>query len=198
LRRANDGGRAPRWSYVPAVLLMPAVVAVTFGVQRLAGVAVPDPWPAIGSVLVLSLGLFVGALAEELGWSGYATERMRNRWSGLTTGVLLGLFWAVYHYPALLHLDRPLSWIAWWTLYTVALRVVLTWLFDQSRRSVFVVTVLHMSANLGWQLYPVDGSFFDPRLTGVILAAVAAILVLPGRYASRRPRVTRGKAVPMP
>jgi hypothetical protein len=35
-----------------------------------------------------------------------------------------------------------------------------------------------MSTNLAWQLFPISGSFFDPRLHGVFMALVAVVLVV--------------------
>jgi hypothetical protein len=48
--------------------------------------------------------------------------------------------------------------------------------------------------NLTWQLFPVNGSFYDPQVTG-LLAAVAAVLVV----MVWGPRtLTRGKAAGSP
>jgi hypothetical protein len=70
------------------------------------------------------------------------------------------------------------EWIAWWTLYTVAIRVIMVWLFNQTGGSVFGMILFHMTINVTWLLYPVGNSFFDPRVTGLILAAIAASVVL--------------------
>jgi len=32
--------------------------------------------------------------------------------------------------------------------------------------------------DLSWQLFPIDGSYFDPRITGLILAFVVVIVTL--------------------
>jgi hypothetical protein len=186
LSRAVDAGRIPSaWWYAPLLLVMPSVMALSFWVQRWTGVAVPAPQLSVGPALLLCLGLLVGAAAEEIGWSGYATEAMRARWSALRTGVLLGAFWAVYHYPALLQAHRAVDWIAWWTLYAVANRVIMVWLFDRTGRSVFAMVIYHTTINATWLLYPVDGSFFDPRVTAPILAALAIGVTLIG---TQRPR----------
>ncbi|MEU1631105.1 CPBP family glutamic-type intramembrane protease [Streptomyces sp. NPDC020096] len=44
----------------------------------------------------------LAAACEELGWSGYATDPMLRRWGLLTTGVLLGGFWGLWHVVPLL------------------------------------------------------------------------------------------------
>lgn len=165
--------RARAW-YVPILLLMPGVMALSFAAMRLAGVPVPAPQVALGPALVLCAVFFAGALGEELGWSGYAIDPMQDRWGAVPAAVALGLFWAVYHYVALAEAHRSFEWIAWWSLVTVAARVIMVWLYDNTGRSVFAVALFHMTQNVTWQLFPVHGSYFDPRITGSILALVAA------------------------
>jgi len=48
------------------------------------------------------------------------------------------------------------------------------------------VAVFHAMSNLCWQLFPEQGSWFDPRLNGGLLAVVAAAAMWHGRRAGRR------------
>ncbi|HEX7557419.1 MAG TPA: CPBP family intramembrane glutamic endopeptidase, partial [Leptolinea sp.] len=50
----------------------------------------------LGSFLPL---LFLGPLSEEIGWRGYALERLQNRWNALTSSLIIGLVWALWHLP---------------------------------------------------------------------------------------------------
>jgi len=79
LRRAVDYRRivAKGW-YVPIVLLLPSLMAVTYGLMRVAGALLPSPaFPAL-AVLAPFAVFFIGALGEELGWSGYASIRCKR------------------------------------------------------------------------------------------------------------------------
>ena len=71
-----------------------------------------------------------------------------------------------------------MTWIAWWTIGIVAARVIMVWLLNNTGKSVFAMVLFHMTLNVGWQLFPVNGSFFDPRVTGLSMATVAAIDVI--------------------
>jgi uncharacterized protein len=82
--------RLKSW-YAPIILLMPAVMAVAYGLTHLLGSPLPAPQVPILTVLGMFLAFFVGALGEELGWSGYVTEPMQARWNALDASVLLGL-----------------------------------------------------------------------------------------------------------
>ena len=181
LKRAFDHQRITSkvW-YAPVLLLMPLVMALSFGVIRLTGTQVPAPLITAQSALVLCAVFFVGALGEELGWSGYVIGPMQKRLGALQASIVLGSVWAVYHYVGLLQAHRAVAWIAWWSLGTVALRVIMVWLFNNTGKSVFAMALFHMMINVTWQLFPVNGSYYDPRVTGLILALVAIIIVVWG------------------
>jgi membrane protease YdiL (CAAX protease family) len=147
----------------------------------------------VGS-LVLVLVLFVLALCEELGWSGYAQEALLRRGRpALTVGLLVGAVWAAWHWVPLLQVGRPLSWIAWWSLGTVAQRVIMVWLFVNTGRSVFAMALFHMVLNLGWQLFPVQGSYYDQPTVAVLMAVVAVVVT-----AGWGPRTLAGRRRPVP
>ncbi len=117
---------------------------------------------------------FVAALGEELGWSGYVIDAMQDRWGALWAAFLLGLVWAGWHLVPFLQAHRSPGWIAWQCLFTVALRVLLVWVYNNTGKSVFAATLLHTMGNVSVFLFPVYGSYYDPRITGLITALVAA------------------------
>jgi len=196
LRRSFDGGRvaAKAW-FVPALLLYPAVVTASYVLLRLTGTALPDARISLAPTLLLAAGFFAAALCEELGWSGYATGPLRARWGDLGAGLILGGFWAVWHWPALIQVGRPVAWIAWWSLQTVALRVIMTWLFGRMGGSVLAMTLFHMSVNLAWQLFPVHGSHFDMPLAASLTAGVALVVAVAEALTSRHRISTRSEQV---
>ncbi|MFD2348664.1 CPBP family intramembrane glutamic endopeptidase [Nonomuraea ferruginea] len=97
--RAFDAGRVSRkaW-FVPALLLYPAVVALSYVLLRLSGTPLPDAHFSVASALSLAAALFVGALCEELGWSGYATQPLQARWGPVWAALTIGSAWAVWHW----------------------------------------------------------------------------------------------------
>jgi len=178
LKRAFDYQRVREkiW-YAPILLLMPGVMALSFGVMRWSGVPVPAPQIAIVPALVLCVAFFTSASAEELGWSGYVIDSMQERWGAVPASIMVGFAWAVFHYVALLQARRSMVWIAWWSLWTVALRVIIVWLYNNAGKSVFAAALFHTTINVTWQWFPIQGSFFDPRITGAITAFVAAAVI---------------------
>jgi uncharacterized protein len=169
--------KAKCW-YAPILLLMGGVNVAVYGTMRWMDVPLPAPQILIPAALLMFLGFFVGALGEELGWSGYLTDPMQERWNALQTGVLLGIVSVLWHLVPLLLAYRSPHWIAWWCLYAVAARILIVWLYNNTGSSVFAVALFHATLNISWMLFPVDGSHFDMRLGGLFMAFVAAMVVV--------------------
>lgn len=170
-------GVTPSAWYAPLLLLNPAVFALSYLAMRAFGSTVPSLKMQVVPTLALCLVFLVSAFGEELGWSGYAIDPLQHRWGALRASLLLGIVWAAFHWIALLEVHRSFRWIAWWSLWTVSQRVMMVWFYNATHRSVFAVVLMHASANVCWQVFPIRGSFFDPRLTGLI-ATILAIFAI--------------------
>jgi membrane protease YdiL (CAAX protease family) len=177
LKRSFDYNRigSKVW-YAPILLLMPGVMVLSYGLMRLTGLRIPTPQFPVLATIAMFLVFFVAALGEELGWSGYLIDPMQDRWGALQASVMLGVVWAVWHIVPLVQAHRSPDWIAWWCLGTVAIRVVMVWLYNNTGKSVFGVALFHDMINVSWQLFPIHGSYYDPRVTGLIMTLVAVIV----------------------
>ncbi len=157
---------------------MPSVMILSYGLMRLMGVQLPTPQFPVLEVLAMFIAFFIAALGEELGWSGYVLDPMQDRWGALQAGILLGLVWAAWHIVPLLQAHRSPAWIAWWCLGTVTMRVLIVWLYNNAGKSVFGAALFHTTINVSWQLFPIHGSHYHPRVTGLIMTVVAAIVTI--------------------
>jgi len=154
--------------------------------MRVTGSSVPAPQITVARTLGLFLVFFVGGIGEELGWSGYAIEPLQERLGALRASLIVGVVWAAWHFIGLAEAHRSLEFVAWWTLGTISMRVIIVWLYNATGRSVFVAALVHAMSNLTWQLFPINGSFYDPRVTGLILAVVAALVIVVQGTVDRR------------
>ncbi len=189
LKKSFDFGRARSavW-YVPAVLLPPLVSLAAYGIMCATGTPLPVPHLAAGKTVGLFFVFLAAALCEELGWSGFAIDPLQERYGALRASLIVGVVWAAWHFIPLAEAHRSLSFVAWWTLGTISLRVIIVWLYNNTGKSVFVAALFHAMTNLTWQLFPVDGSFYDPRVMSPILALVAVAVTVawgPGTLARR-------------
>ena len=168
--------KSKRW-LVPTLLLMPAVSLMVYGVMRWTNMPVPPAQFQLLPALLMFVAFFIGALGEELGWSGYALEPMQDRWGVLGAGLLLGLVGIAWHLIPLISIGRSPSWIAWWCLYALTFRIFIVWIYNNTGKSVFAAALFHATLNLAYLLFPVDGSHFDMRIASLVMTCIALVVI---------------------
>jgi uncharacterized protein len=192
MKRSLDFQRikAKRW-YIPILLLMGGVDLVVYGLMRWMDLPLSAPQIQVPQAALMFVAFFFLALGEELGWSGYIAGPLLARWNALQAGALLGAVGVLWHLCALLLMHRPPAWIAWWCLYAVAFRILIIWIYNNTGQSVFAVALFHATLNLSFVLFPVNGSYFDMRLGGLVMALTAAVVtfVWGPRTLTRSPQV---------
>lgn len=191
IRKALDARRIPgaAW-YVPALLLMPFLYGVAYALMRLLGRALPAPEISLVTAAALFALYVVAGAGEELGWTGFALEPMQRRWGALPSAITLGVLWAAWHVIPYAQAGHSTAWIVWQCVYTVALRVLIVWLYNHAGGSVLTAILLHATSNLSWSLFPNYGSHYDPFFTALVtvVAAAAAVAIGWGPAASARAR----------
>jgi uncharacterized protein len=85
--------------------------------------------------------------------------------------------WRIFHVVPDIQANHGLAWIAWQhSVYAVALRIVIVWLYNKTGKSVFAAILVHDTDNVSWSLFPNYGSHYDPAVMGAITAIAAAIV----------------------
>jgi uncharacterized protein len=143
--------------YVPIILLPVLMYLLIYAVIRVSGLSLPSECHiSFISIPFLFMLFFVGAVVEETGYMGYAVDPMQERFGALTAGILIGIPWAVWHYPSIIGQGHKLTWIAWGTIGTVAVRVLIVWIYDNTGKSLFACILFHTMLNVGRPLFPKD------------------------------------------
>ena len=118
---------------------------------------------------------FITAACEEAGWMGYAVSPLQDRWSALTASLILGLIWAIWHVVPDIQAHQNWAFIAGQRFYSVMLRILIVWLYNNTGKSVFAAVLFHDMDNVSvYSLFPND-PYYDPAITGV-LATIAAVI----------------------
>lgn len=173
LQRTTD----KRW-IIPALILVPAIYLVAYALMRWMGRPLPDPQVSFVLLPVFLAVYFILAAGEELGWMGYAIDPMQTRWGALTAALLVGVIWQVWHIIPHWQQGHTASWILWQSLYSMALRVLIVWVYNNAGQSVFAAILTHATDNVSVSLFPNFGSHYDPVMTCVIAWLVVLIVVL--------------------
>lgn len=179
LKRVFDYKRIKnRVWYLPIFLLMPLIMVMEYIVMILTGNPIPDPQVSIMIAPVLFIAFFIAAVGEELGWQGYAFEPLQTRWNALGAALILGVVWALIHVVPDLQAHHTLTWIVGQRLGTIALRVLIVWIYNNTGQSLFAAITFHTMNNVSTFLFPNNGSYFDPVIAFFIMGFIAVGVVI--------------------
>jgi membrane protease YdiL (CAAX protease family) len=184
-------GRIVRWRvgfvwYLFALIGVPVVMAL--GTLILPGGL--TSLLALGPGYVLSyLGSFVlvtilgGPLFEEPGWRGFALPRLQPLHGPLVGTIILGLLWALWHLPEFM---VP-SWaessggsgfldIVKFVVIAITFAIVTTWVFNNTRGSVFMAILVH--ASIDTFSLPMGALFSPSDVANSLLLSFGALALL--------------------
>lgn len=133
-------------------------------------------------MLYVMLFFLGGSVAEEFGWA-YAIDALQQRTNLLTAAVLLGVIWGCWHLPLFFIAGLSQSYMPFWAflIFTISQRVIYTWGYEGTRKSILTTLLFHTSSNLAFNLYAiVDTVHGDQRgfIDFAFLTAGAAVVVV--------------------
>jgi membrane protease YdiL (CAAX protease family) len=134
---------------VPFVLFAVAVIASSLFAGAwpdLSLLGQVDYLPYIGVLPALGLWMLTYGLGEELGWRGFALPRLQAGRSAFSAAMILGVLWAVWHWPAFLYRDTYLGMgflVIFQSISVLAASVILAWLYNGTRGSLLMVVLFH-------------------------------------------------------
>jgi membrane protease YdiL (CAAX protease family) len=144
LGRVFDYGRIKRTRWlIVGVGLLPVLYVITYVAMRVAGAPVEEHLDLSPSLFVTLAIFLVAAALEEIGYSAYATDALKKRFSALTTSLLIGVPWAMWHLPSMIGMGQTWQLISWGLLGTVAFRVITVWLYNNTNGSLLAVILAH-------------------------------------------------------
>jgi uncharacterized protein len=191
-RRIVDFKRIPLKWYGVILLTVPALTALAALVDRLLGGQglrleaaariVDQPLYIVPFALFI---LLFGPLPEEIGWRGYALDRLQARWNALASSLILGAAWAVWHLPQFfirgtyqygLGLGSPSFWMFLLGGTTIS-SILYTWIYNHTGRSTLSAILFHFMQNLTGELFEISprAELYLFALTIVAAAAVVAV-----------------------
>lgn len=165
-KRIIDFKRIPgRWYlviflFVPVLNILAALLDVISGGSgatwgEAARNVFSDPVSILPSILFASLIPFL----EELGWRGYVLDRLQEKQSALTSSLILGVMWSLWHLPLFFvegsyQAGLGVGTLAFWLFLIgiVPLNLPFTWIYNNTGRSTLAVILFHSMVNFTGEL----------------------------------------------
>jgi len=120
---------------------------------------------------------------EEIGWRGYVLPRLQAKYNALTSTLILGVVWGLWHLPKFLSHWNTTSF-AWFMVHILAVAVLLSWLYNNTKGSLLLTSLFHASLNTVGVFLPVANTVSSANMSAYIiivvievLAAIAVILI---------------------
>lgn len=147
----------------------------------------------IGLPAVLLVAFLVNGMGEEIGWRGFAVERLLARHGLTRTAFLVVLVWAPWHLPTFWVVesfrDRGVLGNLAWLVGIAAGSVVLTYLYRESGRSVLLVGAWHTAFNL---------TSATEATSDVIAVLTSALVIVWAVWVLRREHAAGDRVAPDP
>lgn len=178
LKRAFDCKKIKekKW-YIPIIFLMPGIILMSYWSMQLIGTTLPEPRTSLLVTFIFFFIFLIGAIGEEVGWSGYAIDPMQNKWGALKAGLILGVIWAIWHIIPYGQAHQTPMWIVGQCSGTVFLRVIMVWIYNNTGKSVFATILFHTMINVSMFLFPNYGSHYNPFVGAIFLIMTVVIVV---------------------
>jgi membrane protease YdiL (CAAX protease family) len=179
-----------RW-YLFAIFGMIGVYALAIFIYNLS-----DAGPAISFIsesvpdvplwqlALMSIPMFIviGLVnGEELAWRGFAMPHLQVKYNALTSSIIMGLLWSLFHLPLFFtktgSSQADMSFLSF-TVSTVSITVLYTWLLNNTRGSVLLAYLFHASQNTWSQIIAVDHANNFVNWTGALILLVLAVVVV--------------------
>ena len=104
----------------------------------------------VAALSLLSLVLAVLIVGEEVGWRGFLLPYLMQHYAPLTSSLIVGVVWALWHLPNFLlpnypHYGLPFSGFV---VLALAFSVLFTWFYINTRGSLVVAVIFHAALNV--------------------------------------------------
>jgi membrane protease YdiL (CAAX protease family) len=173
-----------RW-YLVGFFLLAVIILGGIGLHILFGGAMPAI-PAAGSVwweIVSSFALLivVGSLlnTEELAWRGFVLPKLQPKYGALAASILITIPESLLHLPYFWNRDVDFYQTVgafWFTAFAVAAVFIYTYVFNKTKGSVLIVTIMHASQN-AWSNLLSDNTLRPFQFTVAVVWMIAIALI---------------------
>lgn len=173
-----------------ALLLMPLIVGVSYLIgsvffqvefdSLLLPIILENPSSLF--IMILYFIVLQGPLGEEIGWRAFFLNELLKKNNLLKASIFVGLVWSFWHTPKFF-MDNTIqnelfqsyglvATLAGYTIYTMCLSIIISWLYCKTNRNIVFVLLFHAMANFSHGLVTIL-----TQMSAVILIVIVLVLV---------------------
>jgi len=195
------------WRWYVFILFSPAILyALAIGVHILLGGTAPQ-FPLLRENQQMVLMVFIifllpwqsSAFLEEIGFRGYALEKLQNKFGPMLGTLILGVFFGAWLLPEFLNQDSlqyamgGLGFYPWFILTEIGWSILMTWAYNRTGKSSLIAGYLFHTAFNTWTLVlltnaipgeptpPLDATLFIVAGIVVALAGIGVAIATKGK-----------------
>lgn len=113
---------------------------------------------------------------EEMGWRGYVLPRLQAKHGALVSSLILGAIWAFWHLPRYLAPGNSSSFLLG-TLKILADAILFTWLYNNTRGSLLLTTIMHAAGNTAGVFLPMANTLSGSNMSTLGFVIVIEVLI---------------------
>ncbi|MHB8120484.1 MAG: CPBP family glutamic-type intramembrane protease [Methanothrix sp.] len=145
----------------------------------------------------LIITLFLAPFLEELGWRGYALDRLQLMRSALVSSLILGIAWALWHLPVFFmkgtyQYNLGVGSLAFWTfmISIVLMTFLFTWIFNNNNRSTLSAILLHVMFNCTAEMFSLTERAYTYFVVLEFVVVIAITMIWGARTLTRLDNTT--------
>lgn len=179
------------WSFekihylVVAIVLIPILCFLSLGLAIITeGIAIAEIVNLSGREInipyIITVFFIGGPLQEEFGWRGYALDRLESKYNALSSSLIVGVLWSLWHLPSFFSpstIQHEQSFFAFLTS-VLLLSILFTWLYNNTGRSILVVMLFHTSINVSYWFIPINSTFTGPIYYTIMLGIIVILIII--------------------
>lgn len=175
--------RVTRWRvrwYWYALIALTALGAVIPAFTDFNGALTYSGAPQWGIFTVL-LVLLLNGFGEEIGWRGFLADHFLKKYSTIASALLVWVIWGIWHIPLFWivssFMQLGVGGTIGWTVGLLSGSILLTWMYQASGYSIFIVALWHTAFNFSTATDATVGLPAAIISTAVMVAAVVLLCI---------------------
>lgn len=164
--------RIPKDSAKLVLMSMFAVIALDLLARSVSGILglgnplLPLPVASTRNIFLLfSFTLLLGPVSEELGWRGFFTDTLLQRYDFFPIAAMTGIVWGIWHMPLFFisgsgQNAMGLFTLGFWVFFImpVVVSFLLLLLYLKTRRSIAAAILIHFTINISFAAFPMNSA----------------------------------------